>query len=77
MIMARHHLPIGLACALVVLTSHLAAEQSRRDTGVLDPATIQPEVGHCYTVPVTLPGCLPHDRSHVCPFRAGGALPDQ
>src|SRR3990170_3437322 len=29
MMKARNHLPIGLAFALVVLTSHVAAEQSR------------------------------------------------
>ncbi|MHB8974079.1 MAG: hypothetical protein ACYC3X_27905 [Pirellulaceae bacterium] len=64
---AHHHLSIGFACALVVLTSRVAAEQSRRDTGPLDLATIQPEQGYCYTVLVQAP-CAPDSQAGTQSF---------
>ncbi len=58
----RHPMPISLALLLVVVTSHGAAAEGHRDTGVLDPAAIQPDKGYCYTALVNAP-CAPDSQA--------------
>ena len=67
MMKARHQMPVCLALTLVVVIDSWAAAEGQRDTGVLDPAAIQPEKGCCYVVSVKAP-CAPDSQAGAQSF---------
>ncbi len=60
-------MPVCLALTLVVVIDSWAAAEGQRDTGVLDPAAIQPEKGCCYVVSVKAP-CAPDSQAGAQSF---------